>query len=114
MKTLIATACLTMLAACGSSSKASGGPVTQTLKVTISKAGCAPPAAAKPGRTKFEVTNDGTDDITELELMSGNHVVGEKEDLTPGLSGSFTVTLKTGTYTTKCPGGSGGTLTVGG
>ena len=32
-------------------------------------------------------------------------ILGEVENLTPGLSGSFSITLKPGTYTTACPGG---------
>lgn len=113
MKFLLVVTGIALLAACGSSSKSSsGGSATQTLSITITKNGCPPPATAKAGKTKFTVTNNGAGNISEVELMSGSKIVGEKEDLAPGLTGSFTVTLQPGAYTTKCPGGQGGTLTV--
>jgi iron uptake system component EfeO len=65
----------------------------------------------------FEVTNDGSAGVTELELMDGDTILGERENLSDGLSGSFTITLDAGTYTLYCPGGDSaerGTLTVSG
>ena len=52
--------------------------------------------------------------VTELEVLEGEEILGEKEDLTEGLSGGFTITLEKGTYTLRCTGGSkgDGTLTV--
>ena len=47
--------------------------------------------------------NDGADAVTEMELQQGGRIVGEVENLTPGLSGSFSVTLQPGTYQTVCP-----------
>ena len=69
------------------------------------------------GRTTFEVTNAGTGRVTELELLSGARILGERENLVAGLSGSFTVTLQPGQYALSCPGGTSaatGVLTVGG
>jgi iron uptake system component EfeO len=43
--------------------------------------------------------------VTEFEVLSGDKILGEKENLTPGLSGDFSITLKPGTYVTACPGG---------
>jgi iron uptake system component EfeO len=63
------------------------------------------------------VTNKGGDAVTEFEVMDGGRIVGEVENISPGLNGHFTVNLAAGGYTTKCPGGSknqGGTLTVSG
>jgi iron uptake system component EfeO len=42
--------------------------------------------------------------VTEAELMQGSRVLGEKENLTPGLSGTFSLTLSPGRYTVYCPG----------
>ena len=36
---------------------------------------------------------------------SNGKIVGEVENIAPGLSGEFSLTLKAGDYTTKCPGG---------
>jgi iron uptake system component EfeO len=38
-------------------------------------------------------------------VLDGRKVLGERENLTPGLSGDFSITLKPGTYTTLCPNG---------
>jgi iron uptake system component EfeO len=52
--------------------------------------------------------------VTEFEILEGDSILGEKEDLSDGLSGSFSLTLDEGSYTIYCPGGSEerGTLTV--
>src|SRR5262249_4106644 len=41
----------------------------------------------------------------EFEVLDGGKVLGEVENLTPGLSGTFSLTLKPGTFQTSCPGG---------
>ena len=92
----------------------SGG---KTIEVSITDEGCNPAElTAAPGSTNFHVKNAGANNITEFEVLdSAQKIVGEKENLTPGLDGSFTIDLKEGTYTLACPGGSmhaTGTLTV--
>lgn len=103
------------LAACGSSAKTGDG---ESVQVKLTDAGCDPAKLRVPaGRTTFEVTNDGADDVSEFEVLDGGRVLGEVENLTPGLSGSLSVTLEAGTYTTECPGGKTapeGELVVGG
>ncbi len=60
---------------------------------------------APAGPITFTVTNQSATSITEVEILSGNRIVGEKENLAPGLpAGSFTVTLDGGTYQVYCPG----------
>jgi len=98
------------LSGCGSSTKtgASGGSGTSARKIafTLTKAGCDPAHLELPaGATTFDVKNDGADAVSEMELQQGGRIVGEVENLTPGLSGSFTVTLEPGTYQTACPNG---------
>jgi iron uptake system component EfeO len=83
--------------------------------VKITSNGCEPATLeVAPGPAKFEVTNDGADSITEYELVQDGRILGESENLTPGLDGSFTVTLKPGIYESVCPGGKSGTITVSG
>ena len=107
-----------VLGACGSSgggspstgaSPASSGGAGQPAKVTITltSAGCEPkPASVGAGPVEFTVQNNGAAAVTEAELKSADlaHVFGEKENLTPGLSGAFSATLQPGRYTVQCPG----------
>lgn len=60
---------------------------------------------AKAGPITFKVTNKTAPAITEVELLSHNRILGEKENLAPGLpTVSFTVTLDGGDYKVYCPG----------
>jgi iron uptake system component EfeO len=60
---------------------------------------------AKAGPVTFSVTNKTATALTEVELMSDNRILGEKENLAPGLpTASFTVTLGGGDYRIYCPG----------
>jgi iron uptake system component EfeO len=86
------------------STQASSGSAT-TVNVVITNDGCAPDqSSVAAGSVTFNVSNDGADKVSELELKQDEHTVAEKENLTPGLSGSFTVTLATGEYILECPG----------
>jgi iron uptake system component EfeO len=99
--------------ACGSGEDAPAGAKRMSFKLT--DAGCEPHSTkATAGPTTFEIENTGTSKVTEFEVLDGESIVGEKEDLSDGLSGSFSLTLKKGRYTIYCPGGSDerGTLTV--
>jgi len=92
-------------AGCGSSSDGDGGSA-RTLSFKLTDAGCEPATATAPaGEIEFEVTNDGAGSVTEFEVLEGDEVLGEKEDLTEGLSGSFSLTLAPGSYTLYCPNG---------
>jgi iron uptake system component EfeO len=100
-------------AGCGSSDEAPAG--AKTLSFELTDAGCEPHTAKAPaGPITFKVDNEGTSKVTEFEVLDGDAIVGEKEDLTEGLSGSFSLTLEKGEYTIYCPGGSNerGALTV--
>ena len=60
---------------------------------------------AKAGPVTFTVTNTDSTAITELELQSNERIIGEKENLAPGLGAvKFTTTLGGGTYQIYCPG----------
>jgi iron uptake system component EfeO len=60
---------------------------------------------AKAGPVTFTITNTSATGITEAELVQGQRIVGEKENLAPGLAAeSFTTTLAGGTYAVVCPG----------
>lgn len=62
-------------------------------------------SSAAAGPITFSVTNKTATAITEIEVMSNNRILGEKENLAPGLpTVSFTITLGGGTYQIYCPG----------
>jgi iron uptake system component EfeO len=114
------------LAACGSSS--GSGPGTDPGPATASVGGLAPVShgaaqvsvkltdssgdkctlnhkQAKAGPVTFAITNVSSTAITEVELQQSLRIVGERENLAPGLpTSSFTVTLDGGHYTVYCPG----------
>ena len=62
-------------------------------------------AEAAAGPVTFSVTNQTATAITEVELLSDNRIVGERENLAPGLPMvSFTTTLGGGAYQIYCSG----------
>ncbi|UXA09414.1 EfeM/EfeO family lipoprotein [Mycobacterium sp. SMC-2] len=93
---------------------------TNAVKVTMAnnagREGCALDLATVPaGPVTFTVVNTNAPGISEVELLRDQRIVGEKEDLAPGLDPvSFTVTLDGGSYQLYCPGASNEyqTLTV--
>lgn len=112
------------LAACGSAddagsastssaSAASAAPVSDgaaQVKVTMTQGSGGDECRldhtrAAAGPVTFTVTNQDAASITEVELVSDQRILGEKENLAPGLSPvTFTVTLGGGTYQLYCPG----------
>ena len=103
----------TALTACGSSDEAAANAKKIAFKLTDE--GCEPhDATASAGPIAFEIENAGTSKVTEMEIMDGEEILGEEENIADGLSGSFSATLEAGKYTIYCPGGSDerGTLTV--
>ncbi len=104
-----------LAAGCGSGNDAPEGAKKMAFELT--DAGCVPNQAKAPaGPITFDVENAGTSKVTELEVLDGDTILGEVENLSDGLSGSFSLTLEQGEYTLYCPGGSDekGTLTVSG
>lgn len=75
-----------------------------TVTVTLTDNGCKPkPAKVNAGPVTFKVTNSNASKVSEAELQQNNTIVGEKENLTPGLSGTFSLKLKAGKYQVYCP-----------
>jgi len=100
---------------CGTSDDAPSN--AKRMSFSLTDAGCEPNRAKAPaGPIVFEVENAGTSKVTELEVLDGETILGEVENLSDGLSGTFSLTLEQGEYTLYCPGGSEerGTLTVSG
>ena len=62
-------------------------------------------ASAPAGPITFTVTNESATSIIEVEVISESRILGEKENLAPGLPPvAFTVTLGGGAYQVFCPG----------
>jgi iron uptake system component EfeO len=90
--------------ACGSSEDPPPG--AKALSFELTDEGCLPHSVSAPaGPISFEAENTGTTKVTEIEVMEGDTILGEKENLSEGLSGSFSLTLDAGRYTIYCPGG---------
>src|SRR5215470_740355 len=95
LRTLLALAALALAllaAGCGSSDDAPAGAKKMAFELT--DAGCVPNQAKAPaGPINFEVENAGTSKVSELEVLDGETILGEVENLSDGLSGSFALTL---------------------
>lgn len=94
-----------VLTGCSSSSKsADSSSATTQIKVKLSNDGCtADPATVPAGAATFTVKNEGGSAVSEAELVAGTKILGEKEGLTPGLSGTFSLNLQPGNYEIYCP-----------
>lgn len=93
------------LAACGSSDDASsaGGSAHQ-LRLQLTDAGCTPANAKVPaGAVKVTVVNPDSNKTDEVELKNADGIImGERENIAPGLSADFSLTLKPGRYVLNC------------
>ncbi|MDO8185753.1 iron uptake system protein EfeO [Conexibacter sp. JD483] len=97
------------LAACGSAddggsaTSASKGPAKE-LKLQLTDDGCTPANATVPaGNVKVVVENPGTAKSDEVELKNGEGIImGERENIAPGLATDFTLTLQPGRYVLNC------------
>jgi len=79
------------------------------VTIDLTSSGCEPkPAKIPAGPVDFNVTNSGAGSVSEAELRTSDlaHILGEQENLTPGLSGGFSLTIQPGTYKISCPGAS--------
>jgi iron uptake system component EfeO len=104
----------------GTSPTGSGSPTAvpsvRQVNVSISDAGCSPQALSLPaGPATFVVTNNGSASVLEYEIEHSGRIIGEVENVIPGIDRTFTLNLKPGAYILNCPGGTSaatGILTV--
>jgi iron uptake system component EfeO len=74
------------------------------VAITMTDDACtAEPASIAAGAVTFEIKNASATKVTEAELLREETIMGEKENLTPGLSGSFSLKLNAGKYQVYCP-----------
>jgi iron uptake system component EfeO len=103
---LAAAATLPFLAACTSNTtdSSSSGGAAGPISVTSTDSSCDVSAETAPaGNLQFNVTNAGSE-VTEFYLYSadGKRIVGEVENIGPGLQGKLIVTADEGSYQTAC------------
>jgi iron uptake system component EfeO len=104
------------LAACGSSDEEAVAGATK-LSFKLTDAGCEPHDAKAPaGPVTIEAENAGSTKVTEIEVLDGETILGERENISEGLSSSFSLTLEQGDYILRCNGGDeeDGTLAMSG
>ncbi|EKC2495407.1 EfeM/EfeO family lipoprotein [Salmonella enterica] len=112
-KSVVGIAVITVLlsfSACASAQTSSAGEASQ-VNITLTDADggtCLLNNTSVPaGPVTFTVENKTATSITEVELLSHNRILGEKENLAPGLPPvKFTLTLDGGEYQIYCPGAS--------
>jgi iron uptake system component EfeO len=112
----VAAALAAVLAGCSgsgpsSSTAAAGAAAAQstTVNVSLTSQGCSPsPASIPAGAVDFNIVNKDAGSVSEAELRTSDQskILGEQENLTPGLSGGFSLTLQPGKYVMYCPGAS--------
>lgn len=99
---------LALLAAAGCQKVATGTdtPEDRNVAITIADSGCTTDRAEiSAGPATFKVTNKDAKVVNEAELVNAEgRILGERENLTPGLSASFSLNLDAGDYTIYCPG----------
>jgi iron uptake system component EfeO len=101
---LLALAGLVVAGCSDKSSNDAAASGATKVKIELTDDGCkTSPASIPAGAATFEVTNTSANKVTEAELLQGDTIVGEKENLTPGLSGNFSLRLDAGSYTVYCP-----------
>ena len=85
----------------------------RTISITVADAGCtAEPTTITSGPTTFKVENPDAKTVNEAELISSaGRILAERENLSPGLSGSFSLNLDAGEYSIYCPGAQNETVT---
>jgi iron uptake system component EfeO len=93
-----------LVSACGVTESTKTKAGTGTVTIAVTDDGCTPsPAKVKSGPLTFNVQNKNSGKVSEAELMQNGLILGEKENLTPGLSGKFTLRLQPGDYVVNCP-----------
>ena len=108
---LVATGCSSSNSGSGKGSAGTAADSGKSSAVTVdlTPQGCQPkPAKIPAGPVDFTVANKDAGSVSEAELRTSDlsKILGEQENLTPGLSGGFSLTLQPGSYKINCPGAS--------
>ncbi len=98
----------------GTTGASGEGATAKVGKVTITAAkGCElDKTEFAAGAITFQITNQDATAVSEVELLSGERILGEKENVAAGLNGQFAVKVDAGKYTLYCPGASSERSTI--
>jgi iron uptake system component EfeO len=88
----------------GASASAAGNPGEVTVTVTDAEGCVTVPNTVPAGQVTFLITNVDAVGVTEVELVSDQRIVGERENLAPGFDSTFSARLDGGSYEIFCPG----------
>ncbi len=103
-------ATMPVLVACTQNATAENAASSGSVTVTSTDSSCDLSTDTAPaGPVTFQVTNSGSK-VTEFYLYSadGQRIVGEVENIGPGLQGKLIVTAEQGSYLTSCRPGMAG------
>jgi iron uptake system component EfeO len=92
--------------------KPGGNPHAAAVTITAAKGCAADRNKFAAGGVTFNVSNKDATAVSEVELLNGERIVGEKENIPPGFGGKFAVNVTAGKYTLYCPGGTPERTTV--
>lgn len=88
----------------GSTAPSSGGPTKVTITITADQGCVTQPNTVAAGPVDFTVKNVDATGVTEVHLVADQRIRGERENLAPGFSATFSATLDGGAYEIYCPG----------
>jgi iron uptake system component EfeO len=91
-------------AATSTPSKAMGDAHTANVTITAANGCTIDRKSFEAGALTVKVANQDATAVSEVEILGGERIVGEKENLPPGFSGSFAVNVDAGSYSLYCPG----------
>jgi len=122
---IVAAGTVAAVAACGTSrtrtAPAPSDPpgelsavLSHTVAVTVTAAGgCrADRGTYAAGQLLVSITNEDAVGVSGVQLLNGAQIVGERDDVPAGFTGSFAVTAPPGSYTLSCPGAAGGRVAI--
>ncbi len=108
-----AAAVMLLIAGCGDESSSSSKPGAKasgnshTVALTMGSDTCVTDQKSyAAGGVTFNVSNKDATAVSEVEILDGQRILAEKENVPPGFSGTFSVNLEPKTYTIYCPGAS--------
>jgi iron uptake system component EfeO len=88
----------------GTASTAAKGARVATVTITAAKGCELDRTDFAAGGITFKIQNKDATAVSEVELLAGERILGEKENVAAGLGGEFAVKVDAGTYTVYCPG----------
>ena len=91
-------------AAGGAGADATATPGEVQVVVTEADGCVATPDTVPAGQVTFLIANQDAIGVTEVELISDQRILGERENLAPGFDSTFSVRVDGGTFEIFCPG----------